>query len=91
MVCIKCWHWAYQIKWIEEMLGENNPRRWHGYADPKDPSLYWFIVCKPDCQLNALRHASYRLEQEVEELQCPSIINTVEELRRAWTAYYAYR
>ena len=45
-------------------------------------------VCRPDCQPNTVRHASFRLEQEaavtIEELEL------VEELREAWIIYYAY-
>jgi len=99
MVCVKCGRWAYQGEWFSSgttFLG----RRQYGYADPNDDSLFWFIICKPDCHLNALRHASYQLEQEVEELLqlaqshhyigCSSIRNRVEELRWAWVEYYAY-
>ena len=103
MACGKCGHWAYQYDWIRHRLGENNTLRWDGYADPDDPSIYWFIVCRPDCQLNAVRHASFRLEQEaaatmwwnfyayyaVEELQ-HAVKRAVEELREAWIIYYAY-
>ena len=94
MVCVKCGRWAYRGRWYLDR------RRQYGYADPNDDSLFWFIICKPDCHLNALRHASYQLEQEVEELLqlaqshhyigCSSISNRVEELRWAWVEYYAY-
>ena len=101
MVCGKCGHWAYQYDWIQERLGENNPRRWHGYADPDGPAKYWFMVCKPDCQLNAVRHASFQLEEEaaasrawncqaVHVVQVGSLVRAEEELRDAWTVYYAY-
>ena len=49
---------------MPERLGENNPRWRHGYADPDESSLHWLIVCKPDCQLNAVRLASFQLEEE---------------------------
>ena len=88
MVCAKCGHWAYQYDWIRHRLGENNLLLRDGYADPETPSLYWFMVCKPNCELNAVRHASFRLEEAaaatIEELK------VVEELRRAWVKYYAY-
>ena len=31
--------------------------------DPRRPELYWFMVCKPNCELNAVRHASFQFEE----------------------------
>ena len=93
MVCSKCGHLAYNYDWIEEPLGENNPRRWRGYADPYDTSKYWFIVGRPNCQLNAVRHASFRLEEEAAATMWwdfHSVKRAVEELREAWIKYYAH-
>ena len=93
MVCSKCGHLAYNYDWIEVPLGENNHRRWHGYADPGDRLIYWFIVCRPDCQLNAVRHASFRLEEEAAAIMWwdfHSVKRAVEELREAWIKYYAH-
>ena len=59
--------------------------------DPEDTKMYWFMVCNPNCRLNAVRRASYQLEQDAAYYcPCSRIKNTVEELRRAWTEYYAY-
>ena len=93
MVCSECGHWAWRYDWIERRLGENNPRRSHCEADPDDPSIYWFIVCRPNCQLNEVRHASFRLEEEAAATMCwdfDSAKRAVEELREAWTTYYVY-
>ena len=93
MVCAKCGHWAYQYDWIRHRLGENNLLLRDGYADPEPPSLYWFMVCKPNCELNAVRHASFQLEEEAAATMWwdfQSVKRAVEELREAWIKYYAY-
>ena len=84
-------HWAYQYDWSREQLGENIPRRWHGYADPGDTSLYWFMVCKPNCELNAVRHASFQFEEVATARSYGDleVRKAVIKLGRAWTAYYA--
>ena len=72
---------------------DTNTKDMEFYADPDDPSLYWFIVCRPDCQLNAVRHASFRLEEEAAAIMWwdfHSVKRAVEELREAWIKYYAY-
>ena len=83
MVCAKCGQWAYQYDWIH---WEPNLLLRDGYADPETPSLYWFMVCKPNCELNAVRHASFQLEEEAAHWR-PFMVCM---LRRAWTSYYAY-
>ena len=96
MVCANCGQWSYRYSWISDRLADQDPRRRHSYVDPEDPrwilpARYWFMVCRPNSQLNAVRHASYQLEQEAADyIGCPRIMNTVEELRRAWIEYYAY-
>ena len=64
MVCVKCGRWAYQGEW-ESSRTTSLRRRQYGYAYPNDPSLYWFIFCKTHCELNALLHHWFRLEEEV--------------------------
>ena len=61
--------------------------------DPEDPAMYWFIVCRPNCELNAVRHASFQLEEEAAASMWwnfNAVKRAVEELRRAWTSYYAH-
>ena len=65
MVCVKCGRWAYQGKWVSSRTNFLGQRQ-YGYADPNDPSLYWFIFCKPNCELNAVWHHSFRLEEELD-------------------------
>ena len=98
MVCDKCGQRAYRYSWTNQLLGENNPRRRHGYTDPDAPGVYWFIICKPDCQLNAVRHAAFRLEEEdaaAMRWNWPgnreAAQRAIEELQGAWTMYDAYR
>ena len=58
----------------------------------KNPAMYWFIVCRPDCQLNAVRHAFFRLEREAAETRFwnfHGVKRAVEELQAAWNIYYA--
>ena len=93
MVCAKCGQWAYQYEWTRVRLGYNNPWRRHGYAYPADPSLYWFMICKPNCELNAVRHASVELEEEAAATMWwdfQAVKRAVEEPREAWIRYYAY-
>ena len=72
---------------------DTNTKDMEFYADPDDPSIYWFIVCRPDCQLNAVRHASFRLEEDAAATMWwdfHSVKRAVEELREAWIKYYAH-
>ena len=88
MVCAKCGQWAYQYDWIH---WETNLLLRDGYADPETPSLYWFIVCKPNCELNAVRHASFQFEEVATARSYGDleVRRAVIKLGRAWTAYYA--
>ena len=99
MVCANCGQWSYRYTWHDERLADQDPRRQHSYVDPGRPELYWFMVCKPNCELNAVRHASFQLEEEAaywsnaawsrSYVAAPGLRRAVEDLRRAWTAYYA--
>ena len=101
MVCVNCEQWSYRYSWKNERLADKDPRRRHSYVDPQDPSLYWFVVCRPDSKVNAVRHASFQLEEEaaasgawdlqaVHVAQVRSLVRAAKELRDAWTVYYAY-
>ena len=95
MVCVECGRWAYRYEWVS-----SNKQRRYGYADPDETEMYWLMVCKPNCELNAVRHASFQLEEEaadsgswsrqvVHVAQVQSLVRAAEELRDAWTVYYA--
>jgi hypothetical protein len=62
MVCANCGEWAYRCTWISQRLAEEDPRRRFAYVCSRDSELYWFAVCRPNCELNAVRHASFKLE-----------------------------
>ena len=64
MVCVKCGRWAYQGEWVSSRTTSLR-RRQYGYADPNDTSLYWFIFCKPHCELDAVWQHSFLEEEEV--------------------------
>ena len=92
MVCVNCEQWSYRCSWISERLADKDPRRRHSYKDPKGLAMYWFIVCRPDCQLNAVRHAFFRLEREAAETRwwkLHGVKRAVEEPQAAWNIYYA--
>ena len=59
--------------------------------DPRRPELYWFMVCKPNCELNAVRHASFQFEEvsTARSYGDLEVRRAVIKLGRAWTAYYA--
>ena len=103
MVCVECGQWAYRYEWVSSasLRRSSHWQRRYGYADPDEPAKYWFMVCKPNCELNAVRHASFQLEEEaaasgawnlqaVHVAQVGSLVRAAEELRDAWTVYYAY-
>ena len=94
MVCVECGRWAYRYEWVS-----SNKQRRYGYADPDEIEMYWLMVCKPNCELNAVRHASFQLEEEaaasgswnrqaVHVAQVQSLVRAAEELRKAWNRYY---
>ena len=62
MVCANCGAWAYRCSWISHRPAEADPRRRLAYVCSRDSELYWFAVCRPNCELNAVRHASFKLE-----------------------------
>ena len=59
--------------------------------DPRRPDLDWFMVCKPNCELNAVRHASFQFEEVATARSYGDleVRRAVIKLGRAWTAYYA--
>ena len=77
---------------------DTNTKDMEFYADPDDPSIYWFIVCRPDCQLNAVRHASFELEVAAmasgemlaTSSQVKTLVDAVRGLEAAWAKYFAY-
>ena len=93
MVGAHCGQWSYRYRWISDRLADQDPRRPHSYVDPKEPARYWFIVCRSNCELNAVRHASVELEEEAAATMWwdfQAVKRAVEEPREAWIRYYAY-
>jgi len=91
MVCVDGVQWSYRYTWRSEPLADQDPRRPHSYVDPRRPELYWFMVCKPNCELNAAGHASFQLEEVATARSYGDleVRRVVIKLGRAWTAYYA--
>ena len=97
MVCANCGKWAYQCRWIVQRLAEADPRRQLAYVCSRDSELYWFAVCRPNCELNAVRHASFKLEVAAmasEEAgmsfsQLYTLDDAVNGLQAAWAKYLA--
>jgi len=92
MVCVNCEQWSYRYSWANERLAGKDPRRRHSYKGPEEPARYLFMDCRPNCELNAVRHASFQLEEEAAATMWwdfQSVKRAVEELRAAWIIYYA--
>ena len=102
MVCVNCGKWAYRGSWISQRLAETDPRRRLAYVCSRDSELYWFVVCRPNCELNAVRHASFELEEaarasgeavlsqaSVSMTQVHTLAEAVRDLQAAWAKYYA--
>ena len=103
MVCANCGKWAYRCSWISQRLAETDPRRRLAYVCSRDSELYWFAVCRPNCELNAVRHASFELEEAVKAsgeevhsqgsmsmMQLHILVDAVRGLEAAWAKYFAY-
>ena len=51
------------------------------------------MICRSNCELNAVRHASVELEEEAAATMWwdfQAVKRAVEEPREAWIKYYAY-
>ena len=62
-------------------------------AEHAVPARDWFMVCRSNCELNAVRHASVELEEEAAATMWwdfQAVKRAVEEPREAWIKYYAY-
>ena len=103
MVCANCGKWAYRCSWIPQRLAETDPRRRLAYVCSRDSELYWFAVCRPNCRLNAVRHASFELEEAVKAsgeealsaanmsmMQLHILNDAKRSLEAAWAKYFAY-
>ena len=97
MVCANCRTWAYRCSWITQRLAEADPRRRLAYVCSRDSELYWFALCKPNCELNAVRHASFKLEvaamaseeAAISFAQLHTLADAVRDLQAACSKYYA--
>ena len=102
MVCAECGKWAYRCEWISQRLAEADPRRRLAYVCSRDSELYWFAVCRPNCRLNAVRHASFELEEAAKAsgevvltqasmsmTQLHTLADAVCGLQAAWAKYLA--
>ena len=97
MVCANCGKWAYRCSWISQRLAEADPRRRLAYVCSRDSELYWFAVCRPNCELNAVRHASFELEVAAmasgeawaTTSQLHTLVDAVRGLQAAWAKYLA--
>ena len=95
MVCANCGKWAYRCSWISQRLAEADPRRRLAYVCSRDSELYWFAVCRPNCELNAVRHASFELEVAAmasgemlaTSSQVKTLVDAVHGLAAAWAEY----
>ena len=68
----------------------------------RNSELYWFVVCRPNCELNAVRHASFELEEAAKAsgeavltqssmsmTQLHTLADAAMDLQSAWAKYYA--
>ena len=63
----------------------------------RDSELYWFALCRPNCELNAVRHASFKLdvaamaseEAGMSFAQLHTLADAVCGLQAAWAKYLA--
>ena len=59
--------------------------------------MYWYVVCRPNCELNAVRHASFELEVAAmasgeawaNTSQLHTLADAVCGLQAAWAKYLA--
>ena len=97
MFCANCEQWARRCTWISQRLAEADPRRRLAYVCSRDSELYWLAVCRPNCELNAVRHASFELEVAamasgqagMSFSQVHTLADAVCGLQAAWAKYLA--
>ena len=60
MPCALCGCWAYRHKWVCDKREAPDPA-WECYYRDERPGRFWYVVCSPNCEVNAVQEAANRL------------------------------
>ena len=64
MLCSPCGRWPREYLWFSIYLPVGPEARWAHtyYEDPDQKGLYWYLVCRPACEITEAREALAQAE-----------------------------
>ena len=62
MPCALCGRWEYRHKWHAQQRASPDPM-WKCYYEDQVPGRFWYVTCKPNCEVNAVQEATNRINE----------------------------